>query len=190
MAATSWVRWVVTASRRMDAEAARPSQSSRAAAVGGVTCGLRPAVASSEGADGVGGGSPGGETAEQREDDETGGPDESLGARGEVGFDQEGIAEQRQHGKEVGEGEEAVGQAGLVAARVPGLQQRAGGGEQKVGQADGGGEQREDGEGGLPDGGCFQEGLGMMGSAARLTARSEMWAMACRRGASLFSQCA
>ncbi len=35
---------------------------------------------------------------------------------------------------------------------------------------------------------CFQEGLGMMGSTARLTARSETWAMACLRGASLFSQ--
>src|SRR5262245_45565538 len=63
------------------------------------------------------GGAPGGETAEYRENDEPTGPYLGLRTGGEVGFDQEGITQQRQHGREIGEGEEAVGQSCFVSAR-------------------------------------------------------------------------
>ena len=58
------------------------------------------------------------------------------------------------------EREKAIGHGAAVGARIPGLQERAGGGEQEIRESDGGGEEAENAEegvvaaGGLPaDGG-------------------------------------
>ena len=72
-----------------------------------------------------------------------------------MGLDEGGVGDEREQRAGVGEGEEAVpdGCRFAVAAgfvlREPELEERAGGGEQKEGQADGAGEGPEDSEDGM-----------------------------------------
>ena len=76
--------------------------------------------------------------------DEPGGPHERLRLAGQVRFDGERVGEEREQRADVGQGVEAVGRDAWVAAAEPGLEQRAGGRQHEVGQADAGEEQPKD----------------------------------------------
>ena len=71
-------------------------------------------------------------------------------------LDQQRVAQQREQRTKVGKREQSVGIGADVGARIPGLHQRSGGGQDEVGQADAGGKQAEDAQcrviaaGGLP----------------------------------------
>ena len=92
-------------------------------------------------------GFPGKRSADRHEQHIARGPAERLDARREGGLEQEGIAQQRQHRREVREGEQPVGTRARIGAREPRLRQRAGGRKQHVRQADGGEQQQQDAQG-------------------------------------------
>ena len=75
--------------------------------------------------------------------------------RGEQGFEDGGVGEERDERGGVGEREEAVGES-RTAAGEPCLQERAGGGENEVGQTGRTGQQEEDGERGIAGGREFE----------------------------------
>ncbi len=64
--------------------------------------------------------------------------------RGEKRLDHERVADQREQRSEVRDGEQPIGVRAGPGAREPRLQQRAGGGDQKVGQPDRCAEQQQD----------------------------------------------
>ena len=63
---------------------------------------------------------------------------------GEPRLEQERVSEERQHGGEIRQREQPVRARPGIGAREPGLHQRAGRGEQEVGQADGGEQEQQD----------------------------------------------
>ena len=138
----------------MEALAERPSQSRRTGGGGACAdCGFGRRQA--ESACSAQTGAPGDYRAERRESNVCGRPRISLRARGQIRFHQQRVTEQRKHRSEIGEREQAVRHAALVGARIPRLQERTGGGEQEIWQADGGREQCENlqrwrARGGLP----------------------------------------
>ena len=159
MAATSCVRCVVTASSSTEAEAARPSHrrrtvQSRRGILRGLAARLRRFDLRQQRR------TPRGERARRRESDESRRPEDALQPGREVRLDQEGIAEQRRERRRVREREEPVGHSVLVGARVPGLQQRAGGGEQEVRKPHGHREQRQDAQRGVRDHRALPGGVG------------------------------
>ncbi len=70
-----------------------------------------------------------------------------MGAQAQIGFDEKWVGEEAEERADVGEGVEAVGRNAGRGFCVPVLKQRAGGGEQEKGKADGGGQEGEDGKG-------------------------------------------
>ncbi len=88
---------------------------------------------------------------------ESDGPKGSLHTESQVGLKESWISEEGEQGAGVGESEEAEpDSAGLscgigLSLREPKLQERAGGGEQKKGKANGAGEVAKDGEDGMVD---------------------------------------
>ncbi len=95
----------------------------------------------------------GGEPAQRDEHAVGDGPDPGLLMGGEDRFEQKRITDEREHGAGIRERVQAIRHRALEAARVPRLQQRPGGGEQEIGEADGHRQQPQN-----PESGVFARG--------------------------------
>ena len=79
---------------------------------------------------------PGERRARKREQREPRGPDGRLRAQGEKRLDGEGIRDEREHRAQIGQRKQPIGRSTFARARVPGLHQRARGGQREIGQPD------------------------------------------------------
>ena len=89
------------------------------------------------------------ESAHQREHHVAAAPRERLLASGQLRLHQKREAHQRQQRAKVRQGKQPVGHFGAGAAYEPGLQKRASGGEQKIRQSDGRGQQKQNASRGI-----------------------------------------